>query len=241
MAQTAVTPAFADLTARARIREAALAQFAEHGFERATVRGIAAAAGVSPGLLRHHFGSKQALREAVDAYVLEEIKRVNDEIRAGSEHGDLGPAAFSREALRPFQDYLNRALMDGSPTIATMFDQVVELTEQWVAIADTERADEPYADRRTRAAVFTAMVFGVPILHAHLSRVLGIDVRVGEGEHRVALALLDIYSHALVSPELAVTARTGLDATYRHQTPRRPRPTGGAVTRHHQQPSRSSA
>jgi hypothetical protein len=81
----------------------------------------------------------------------------------------------------------------------------------------------------------------VPILHSHLSRVLGTDIRAGEGEHQVALALLDIYSHALVSPELAVTARAGLDAPYRHPTPHRPRSTGGGATRHHPQPSRSSS
>jgi TetR/AcrR family transcriptional regulator, regulator of cefoperazone and chloramphenicol sensitivity len=59
-----------DLTARARIRDAALRQFAEQGFERSTIRGIAATAGVSPGLVRHHFGSKEALRDAVDEHVL---------------------------------------------------------------------------------------------------------------------------------------------------------------------------
>ena len=41
------SPAPDDLTARARIRQAALSQFAEHGFERTTIRGIAAEAGVS--------------------------------------------------------------------------------------------------------------------------------------------------------------------------------------------------
>ncbi|MGA8112556.1 MAG: TetR family transcriptional regulator, partial [Actinocatenispora sp.] len=34
-----------DLTARARIRDAAMRQFGELGFERATIRGIAEAAG----------------------------------------------------------------------------------------------------------------------------------------------------------------------------------------------------
>jgi TetR/AcrR family transcriptional regulator, regulator of cefoperazone and chloramphenicol sensitivity len=204
-------PAFGDLTARARIRQAALAQFAEHGFERTTIRGIAAAAGVSPGLVRHHFGSKLALRDAVDAHVVQEIRRISDEIMADGERGDFGPSALSRQAMRPFQGYLARALMDGSQTIATLFDEMVGPTEQWIALADKNRADAPFVDRRTRAAVFTAMVLGVPLLHEHLSRVLGVDVLSAEGDLRVALALLDIYSHALVSPELAETARAGLD------------------------------
>jgi len=211
MAEPVRGPGFEDLTARARIRQAALALFAEQGFDRTTIRGIAAAAGVSPGLLRHHFGSKQALREAVDAYVLREIRRLNDEIMEGGERGDLGPSAVSREAIRPFQGYLARTLIEGSDTIAALFDEMVDLTEQWIVRADKERADPPSIDQRTRAAVFSAMALGVPLLHEHLSRVLGVDTFAPEGDRLVALALLDIYSHALVSPDLAASARDGLD------------------------------
>lgn len=211
LARPARRPAFEDLTARARIREAALAQFTERGFERTTIRSIAAAAGVSPGLVRHHFGSKEALRDAVDAHVIDEIHRLNDEIMVAGERGDLGLATVSRRATRPFEGYLARALMDGSTTIATLFDNMVQPTEQWIALADQSRPDPPLVDQRTRAAVFTAMVLGVPLLREHLSRVLGVDTRSPEGERRVSLALLDLYSHALVSPELAATARAGLD------------------------------
>src|SRR4029450_4744468 len=175
MTQTARAPAFDDLTARARIREAAMAHFAEHGFERATIRGIASAAGVSAGLVRHHFGSKQALRDAVDTHVLREIHRVNDEIMAAGQRGDLGTSGVSRAAIRPFQGYLVRALVEGSPMVATIFDQMVDMTEEWFALADAARSDPSPVDRRTRAAVFTAMVIGVPLMREHLSRVLGGD------------------------------------------------------------------
>ena len=58
-----------DLTARARIRDAAIGCFAEQGFD-ASFRTIAQRAGVSPGLITHHFGSKEALRAECDAEVL---------------------------------------------------------------------------------------------------------------------------------------------------------------------------
>lgn len=207
-------PAFEDLTARARIRDAALVQFGELGFERATIRGIAAQAGVSPGLLRHHFGSKQELREAVDAHVLSEIRRISDEImQEGERAGDLGSAAVSRQAIRPFQGYIVRALLDGSTTIPALFDQMVEPTEQWLALADEQRTDPPFADRRTRATVFTAMALGVPLLHERLSQVLGVDTFSAEGDQQVAVALLDLYSHPLMSPEMAESARRGLEST----------------------------
>jgi len=57
-------------TARAIIRDEALRLFAVHGPDAVTVRQIAAAAGVSPGPVLHHFGSKDGLRQAVDEHVL---------------------------------------------------------------------------------------------------------------------------------------------------------------------------
>jgi AcrR family transcriptional regulator len=58
-----------DLTARARIRDAAIACFAEQGFD-ASFRTIAQRAAVSPGLITHHFGSKESLRAECDTEVL---------------------------------------------------------------------------------------------------------------------------------------------------------------------------
>src|SRR5215212_6895200 len=126
-------PAFDDLTARARIRDAALEHFAEHGFERATIRGIARAAGVSPGLVRHHFGSKEALRTTVDTHVSAVLRRFNDEALAAGQVGNLSFAAAARDDLRPFQRYLVRALVDGSAAAASLFDDMVDMAELWLA------------------------------------------------------------------------------------------------------------
>jgi AcrR family transcriptional regulator len=43
------------------IRIAARRQFAEHGYEGTTIRGIAGEAGVDPALVMHFFGSKERL------------------------------------------------------------------------------------------------------------------------------------------------------------------------------------
>jgi AcrR family transcriptional regulator len=50
---------------RDAIAEAARRQFAERGFDRATIRSIAREAGVDPALVAHFFGSKQQLFVAV--------------------------------------------------------------------------------------------------------------------------------------------------------------------------------
>jgi TetR/AcrR family transcriptional regulator, regulator of cefoperazone and chloramphenicol sensitivity len=57
-----------DLTTKARLRETALALFADHGITATSLRSIAAVAGVSPGLVIHHFGSKDGLRRATPSW-----------------------------------------------------------------------------------------------------------------------------------------------------------------------------
>jgi len=196
--------AFEDLTARARIREAALQHFAEEGYERATIRGIARTAGVSPGLLRHHYGSKVALRTTCDDYVFEMLNRLNAQLLE-----DPGEVARVQQASRRFGRYVARALTDGSSTAGRIFDQMVLMTEQWLARADEARTDPPAIDRRIRAALITAMKVGIPLLHDHVSRALGTDMFEPPGDRLVALALLDIYTHRLLDEEDVSSAEVG--------------------------------
>lgn len=188
-----------DLTARARIRDAAMRHFGEHGFERASIRAIAESAGVSSGLVRHHFGSKQALREACDEHLVKTVRELNAQAAAGSPN--LHPMA----AIGPYQPYLARAFAEG--WAAPLFDDVAAMSEPWLAAADVKRLDPPVVDRRVRAAVGTAMALGVGLLHQHVSRRIGVDVFSPEGERLLAAALLDIYSHPMLSPEDAAALR----------------------------------
>ena len=198
--------AFEDLTARARIREAALEHFAHDGYDRATIRMIAKTAGVSPGLLRHHYGSKEDLREACDHYVFDMLHRVNAELFT-----DPGTAAQARQTSKPFGRYVARSLADGSPSGGPIFDEMVTMTEAWLVRADASRPDAPTVDRRTRAALLTAMKIGIPLLHEHVSRALGTDMFGPEGDHLIALGLLDIYSHALIDDDVATSAAAGFE------------------------------
>ncbi|MFG1703040.1 TetR/AcrR family transcriptional regulator [Nonomuraea sp. M3C6] len=198
-----------DLTARARIRDAALWHFGEHGFERATIRGIAETAGVSLGLVRHHFGSKQALREACDEHIMKMIHRLHEQAASTSQSA-INPVAV----MGPYQRYLARALTEGAA--APVFDDMVRIGEQWLAEADKSRPDPPDVDPKARSAVIAAMALSVAVLSQHVSRGLGADVNTPEGEAKLLRAIVDIYSHPLLSPEEAAAIREALD---RGQTP----------------------
>ena len=58
---------------RARILNAAKEQFADHGFEGASIRAITDRAGVNPAMLGYHFGSKDHLFKAVVRDILKDI------------------------------------------------------------------------------------------------------------------------------------------------------------------------
>jgi AcrR family transcriptional regulator len=207
-----------DLTARARIRDAALRLFAERGLDGATIRDIAKAAGVSGGLVRHHFGSKDELRAACDSYALDQLMRIKEQAVL---EGQLASPAFMSAAhptvlltLR----YLARSLVDGSPAAAAMFDEMVELGEAWL---DRNHPGQ-VADPRGYSAVLVAMQSGLFTMHSQLSRWLGADIFTPEGHLRLTAALIDFYSQPLLSPEVAAQAR----ATVRHMQARQPRQPG---------------
>ncbi|EFG48438.1 transcriptional regulator, TetR family [Brevibacterium mcbrellneri ATCC 49030] len=84
-----------DLTSRARIRNAGLHQFATSGFAGTPMRAIAAEAGVTIGLISHHFGSKEGLKEAVESWIVEQF--ANAIARADAQAGGSVASAASRD------------------------------------------------------------------------------------------------------------------------------------------------
>jgi AcrR family transcriptional regulator len=116
-------------TAGERIRDAALEGFARDGVAATSMRDVAAAAGVSPGLVQHYFPSKAALRGAVDAHVTE-VAREALEVRAvdGDVIEDLAErltalVADNFLALR----YVARGVAEGDEAALAIFDTLTQL------------------------------------------------------------------------------------------------------------------
>jgi AcrR family transcriptional regulator len=181
--------------------------FGEHGFEKATIRGIAETAGVSSGLVRHHFGSKEALHAACDEYVLRTVRKLNEQTWAAIKEGDLAKATATRRPSGQYHRYVARSLIDGGAS--ELFDEMVGMSEAWFT-GFVKGDEEPDVPLRDKAAVVTAWGLAIPILFEHLSRAFGVDLSTQEGDLRLASALLDLYSHPMMSPEEAAAARAGL-------------------------------
>jgi len=189
-----------DLTARARIRDAAISLFAERGVDGATVRDIAQEADVSSGLLRHHFGSKEGLRDACDEYALNELTKLSGQFTEFRTLDGLSPRVLL------LQRYVIRSMMDGSPAGAAVFDRMVEYGELWLAKSEL-KTDDP----RAFIAVISVMKMSLFTMRDLLSRALGSDVTEPATWARMLHASLDIFSQSLITEEQALQARAAVD------------------------------
>jgi AcrR family transcriptional regulator len=199
----------ADLTARARIRDAAMRLFAERGDKGTTIRAVAGSAGVAPGLVSHHFGSKQGLRDACDAYVLDYLRWI---IKEGVGEQGLADPTYVGDVYQSAADvlrYVAKALVDGSAAAATLFDNLVALTEDYLSSQPAPEG-RPRPDR-THAAVIVAMRLGVWVLHPHLVRVLGAGELSPPLLARLSAAVLDVMSQDFAGADVVALARSGLD------------------------------
>jgi TetR/AcrR family transcriptional regulator, regulator of cefoperazone and chloramphenicol sensitivity len=181
-----------DLTARARIRDAALIQFAEHGTRGATIKGIAEQAGVSPGLVQHHFGTKDNLRQACDAAVIEVLRRQTTRAVASGEITKPDFIAALYDASPPLLRYLARAAVEGGPTAAAVLDELASGAEEFLSNNWPERFPPGSRQARDAAAVMCAMHTGVIMLHDHLARQMGADLDADPT--RIGLAMTDLYA-----------------------------------------------
>ena len=105
------------------IRRAALKSFATRGAAATSLRSVAADAGVSLGLVQHHFETKAGLIKAVDDYVMGVVIEMVS--RPPSAHprdsiADMGSRITNLLIAHPdVADYFGRALIDGSDLGAT--------------------------------------------------------------------------------------------------------------------------
>lgn len=194
-----------DRTARAVIRDEALRLFAEHGPDAVTVRQIAAAAGVSPGLVIHHFGSKDGLREAVDAHVLAMFETMLGELTTPGLY-DPGAAGSLAEAVMrylppgsPVPGYLRRLLLSGGDPGRELFRRLYQGSRAALDAMSEAGLATRGADPAVRAAILMSNDLAVLLLREQLAEVLGSDPLSATGMARWGREMLAIYAAGLMA------------------------------------------
>jgi AcrR family transcriptional regulator len=183
-----------DLTTRARIRDAALARFPEDGFGATTIRAIARDAGVSPGLVVHHFGSKDGLRQACDQYVVLRYREVKEAALQAENLYSRSFAGSAYQMAEPLVRYLGWALARGHDAAGDLFDELVREAVALSRIAIDDGLIHDSSNLEARVAVQMAMQLGAVVMHSHLQRNLGVDLLSARGLASLAPVLFEIFS-----------------------------------------------
>jgi len=197
----AVPEASQDLTAYARIRNAALELFARRGVAATTIREVARAAGVSPGLVQHHFGTKAGLRKAVDEFVLADaLSTITDlpeplDERAAEFASRMGAVVRDRPAAVL---YLARAASEGSGLGLEAFKEIVEFgVLQFRAM---EEAGQLAPDLDLEWFVLQMLLFNLSTImfEPAISHALGQPLLSEQGRKRVNAAATQLFTRGLI-------------------------------------------
>jgi AcrR family transcriptional regulator len=151
-----------DLTAVARIRDAAIDQVGQHGF-RVGLRAIAQAAGVSAALVIHHFGSKDGLLQACDDYILEAIHESKSESLKSADPTSWFAQMAEIESYAPKMAYLVRSMQSGSDLAKTFWQRMIENAEEYIDEGVRAGILKPSRDPKARAK-YLSMINGGGLL-----------------------------------------------------------------------------
>jgi AcrR family transcriptional regulator len=162
---------------RRQLLNAGMKLFAERGFAAVGLREIAGEAGVSLGLVRTHFGSKDGLREAIDAYVLEEIRALYAAVLEHSSVEALEQAVEDaldwiprdRDALM----YARMSLMERTPGSQALFDEMLGVMRQFVDNNARLGFLQPDVDREWAAIYMVFDFIGPAIIEPFAKHALG--------------------------------------------------------------------
>ncbi|MGV0626382.1 TetR family transcriptional regulator [Mycolicibacter minnesotensis] len=157
----------ADLTATARIRDAAVEQFGSHGFA-VSIRAIAEAAGVSAALVIHHFGSKEGLRKACDDYVAEQIRAAKSETMRSSDPATWFAAMAEIESYAPMMAYLVRTMVSGSDLANTLWRRMIDNAEDYLDEGVRAGTLKPSRDPKARARYLAITGGGAFLLYLQM-------------------------------------------------------------------------
>lgn len=190
----------ADLSTRARIRNAAIEEFAIRGFG-ASVRDIAARAGVTAGLITHHFGSKDNLRSECDTEVIRQYRTIKGGGTAMSPAQSIAVLAELDE-YAPMFVYILRSVRDGGEAGIQFLEQMIREAIAFSAEGEKSGLIRPSRDPEARARYLVTSSLGGILLQLSLHPQLDladVGVTVRRIVDEISLPALELYTEGVLT------------------------------------------
>jgi AcrR family transcriptional regulator len=190
----------ADLAPRARIREAALRLYAEHGPQGTSIRMVAEEAGLSAGAVMHHFKSKDELAEAVQHAVVAKIREVVSGVGL-----DQPPTVAARARRQAFDDligdnpdlagYIRRVMLEGGPTGAALFTEAFDLVRSEMQAMVDAKIARPLPDQDVGLVLYRAINLAHIVFGPLVEQTLGLSLSDPAVLERFRNAAVDLLTH----------------------------------------------
>lgn len=155
----------------------ALKLFAQNGFAAVGVRQIAEEAGVSIGLIRMHFGSKDGLRKELDRLVMQSVSDLYQGMLSHPgdnllDHMVQDAVMFSNQDVDMLM-YLRMALMENSPGAQEIAAELLKITESWISVFDEKGLLRANVDKKFAALFMTFNLVGPLMLEPFAQKMVG--------------------------------------------------------------------
>lgn len=168
---------------RGRLIKVAMQMFAERGFDSVTVRELSAQANVSVGLIKHHFGSKEGLRDEVDAYFLKQTSAALEQTLsaiAGQSSEYVGEYERSwinkySEEFPGFVAYFRRAIMEKNAWSESFFKRYYNSFRLVTDRLDVTGQIDPKVDKIWLPWLYCFIYLGPAVFDPFIESVLGVS------------------------------------------------------------------
>ncbi|TQO20467.1 TetR family transcriptional regulator [Rhodoglobus vestalii] len=207
-----------DSTPRARIRDAAIRLIGEGGFAATSARAVAAEAGVSAGLVIHHFGTMRGLKTACDEFIISEITHIKTGMDSSDMTAVLTEWYSDLDRYQPWLNYLSRLFTDDSDAGAELFDRMLTMTANILDEGVAGQQMRPSSDAHARALLLVTQSLATLILQGHIARTLSSERFSLESLSRMGNAALEMYTEGLYVGSSMLDATRQATNTARHAT-----------------------
>jgi AcrR family transcriptional regulator len=206
----------ADLTPRARIREAALRLYAAHGTQATSIRMVAEEAGLSAGAVMHHFKSKDELAEAVQHAVVAKIRDVVSGVPL-----DQPPPLVARARRQAFDQlitdnpdiagYIRRVTVEGGAAGVALFSEAFDLVRSEMQALVEAKIARPLPDPEVGLVLYRAINLAHIVFGPLIEQSLGLSLADPAVLERFRDAAIDLLTHPVFTevPADAPAARGG--------------------------------
>ncbi|GAA4527065.1 TetR family transcriptional regulator [Brachybacterium paraconglomeratum] len=202
-------------SAEERILRAALQRFAVDGLS-APLRAVAQDAGVSAGLIIHHYGSREHLLEVCDRRALEVTHETKLETFTGGSGVMLAQLA-EVERYAPVIGYVLRRLQAGGPLAQQLVTDFVRDAADYLEQGVQAGLVSPSRDPEARARVLTEMALGALLLQLPAQRdhldLADLPTWIRSYTDALLLPMLELFTTPLLQDSTLLDAYRGAAAS----------------------------